>query len=133
MNSRQAYLRHIFTGKLAWKSRPPHHGQFCCIQDLQKLEALGLLEKTRYGEYMVKEKRSIKGHLWIGRSLVPRLIFYAFFFAGILSAEIAIITIRLFVGEPLQMDFIFLIFITIVALGLFLFEGILLFLRVRHE
>jgi predicted transcriptional regulator len=51
---------------------------------LQKLEALGLLAKTEYGEYTVKEKVNVSGHLWIGRTLVPRLIFYSFFFLGIL-------------------------------------------------
>jgi len=100
---------------------------------LQKLETLGLLQRNAHGEYRVKEKTSIKGHLWIGRNLVPRLIFYSFFFIGILSVEIATIAIRLVVGEPLQMDFIFLTFITVVAMALFLFEGIMLFLRVKTD
>lgn len=100
---------------------------------LQKLETLGLLQRNAHGEYRVKEKTSIKGHLWIGRNLVPRLIFYSFFFIGILSVEIATIAIRLVVGEPLQMDFIFLTFITVVATALFLFEGIMLFLRVKTD
>jgi len=98
---------------------------------LQKLETLGLLQRNTYGEYVVKEKASIKGHLWIGRNLVPRLLFYSFFFIGILSAEIAIVMIRSFVNEPLQTEFIFLIFITIVATGLFLSKGIILLLRTK--
>jgi hypothetical protein len=98
---------------------------------LQKLENLGLLEKTTYGQYVVKEKASIKGHLWIGRNLVPRLIFYSFFFIGILSVEITIIAIRFYVKEPLQVEFIFLTFITAVAMVLFLFEGIILHLRAK--
>ena len=93
---------------------------------LQKLESLGLLQKDVYGEYAVKEKANIKGHMWIGKNLVPRLIFFSFFFIGILSAEIAIIAIRFFVNEPLQMDFAFLTFVTAVALALFLLEGVLL-------
>jgi len=68
---------------------------------LQKLETLGLLQKDTYGEYVVKEKATIRGHLWIGRNLVPRLIFYSFFFMGILSAEIVIIVIRFLVNERL--------------------------------
>lgn len=98
---------------------------------LQKLENLGLLEKNTYGQYIVKEKTSIKGHLWIGRNLVPRLIFYSFFFIGILSVEITIIAIRFYVKEPLQTEFIFLTFITAVAMVLFLFEGIILHLRAK--
>jgi hypothetical protein len=50
---------------------------------LQKLESLGLLEKTSYGEYVVKEKVGISGHLWIGKNLVPRLMCYFLFFLGI--------------------------------------------------
>jgi hypothetical protein len=98
---------------------------------LQKLENLGLLEKNTYGQYIVKEKAGIKGHLWIGRSLVPRLIFYSFFFIGTLSVETIIIAIRFYVQEPLQTEFIFLTFITAVALVLFLFEGIILHLRAK--
>lgn len=98
---------------------------------LQKLENLGLLAKNAFGQYIVKEKACIKGHLWIGRSLVPRLIFYSFFFIGILSVEIIIIAIRFYVKEPLQTEFIFLTFITAVAMVLFLFEGIILHLRAK--
>lgn len=100
---------------------------------LQKLEILGLLAKDTYGEYMVKEKANIKGHLWIGRNLVPRLIFYAFFFMGVLGAEITIIAIRFSVKELLQTEFIFLTFITMAAMVLFLFEGIMLFLRAKTD
>jgi len=98
---------------------------------LQKLETIGLLQKDAYGEYIVKEKANIKGHLWIGRSLVPRLMFYSFFFTGILSAEITIVAIRSFAREPLQTEFIFLMFITMAATVLFLCEGIILFLRTK--
>ena len=100
---------------------------------LQKLENLGLLAKNAYGQYIVKEKVGIKGRLWIGRSLVPRLMFYAFFFMGVLSVEIAIIAIRFYVQEPLQTEFIFLTFITVVAMVLFLFEGIILHLKAKPD
>lgn len=94
---------------------------------LQKLEDLGLLEKDAYGQYSVKEKANIKGRLWIGRKPLPRLIFYSFFFMGILGVEIIVITIRLLVNEPLQTEFIYLTFTTAAATALFLFEGIRLF------
>jgi hypothetical protein len=100
---------------------------------LQKLENLGLLKKNTYGQYIVKEKAGIKGHLWIGRSLVPRLLFYFFFFIGILSVEITIIAIRFYVKEPLQTEFLFLTFITATAMTLFLFEGIILHLRAKKD
>ena len=98
---------------------------------LQKLESLGLLQKDTYGEYIVKEKVAIKGHLWMGRNLVPRLIFYSFFFMGILSAEITVVTIRVVVNEPFTMEFVFLTFITVVAMALFLVEGVMLLSRTK--
>jgi hypothetical protein len=98
---------------------------------LQKLETLGWLQKNTYGEYVMKEKANIKGHVWIGRNLVPRLIFYSFFFMGVLSAEIAIIVTRFLVREPLNMEFMFFTAITLAAMVMFLLEGLLLLLRTR--
>lgn len=100
---------------------------------LQKLENIGLIQKDSYGQYTVKEKINIKGHLWVGRNLVPRLIFYSFFFMGILSAEIAIITVRLLNAEMPQMDFLFLTFTTTMAMVMFLLEGMRLLLKVKRE
>jgi DNA-binding transcriptional ArsR family regulator len=92
---------------------------------LQKLEDLGLLEKNEEGRYIVKEKAKISGYLWIGRTLVPRLIFYSLFFTGILSAEIASIAIRYFIyGLVPEMVLIYLTLITAIAMALFLIEGI---------
>ena len=47
---------------------------------LQKLEVLGLIEKNQFGDYLLREKTSINGYVWIGRNLVPRLMFYSLFF-----------------------------------------------------
>ena len=92
---------------------------------LQKLEDLGLLEKNEEGRYIVKEKAKISGYLWLGRTLVPRLIFYSLFFTGILSAEIASIAIRYFVyGLVPEMVLIYLTLITAISMALFLIEGI---------
>ncbi len=92
---------------------------------LQKLEDLGLIEKNEKGRYIVKEKAKISGYLWIGRTLVPRLVFYSLFFTGLLSAEIASIAIRYFVyGLVPEMVFIYLTLITAISLALFVIEGI---------
>lgn len=92
---------------------------------LQKLEDLGLLEKNEEGRYIVKEKAKISGYLWIGRTLVPRLIFYSLFFTGLLSAEIASIVIRYFVyGLAPEMVLIYLTLITAISMMLFLIEGL---------
>jgi hypothetical protein len=103
-------------------------------RQLQKLENLGLMEKNQYGEYVVTEKTSISGHLWIGRNLVPRLVFYSFFFMGILGAEISIIAIQFFVYEQsLNLEILYLIVITTIAMALFLAEGIVLHRKTRPE
>jgi hypothetical protein len=92
---------------------------------LQKLEDLGLLEKNDEGRYIIKEKAKISGHLWVGRTLVPRLIFYSLFFTGLLGTELVAITIGYFgyglIPETLS---IYLIVITAIALALFLIEGL---------
>jgi hypothetical protein len=94
---------------------------------LQKLEACGLLEKNEYGAYVVKEKVNISGHLWIGRTLVPRLMCYSLFFLGIVGTEVAIIAIQFFLqGQIPSMDLIYLAATNIVAMTLFLVEGLLL-------
>jgi hypothetical protein len=98
---------------------------------LQKLETLGLIQRDNYGEYTVKEKANIKGHLWIGKNLIPRLIIYSFFFIGILTAEIATITLRLTTDQPISTEHIILTLTTTTATILFLTEGVILHLKTK--
>ena len=94
---------------------------------LQKLEYLGLIEKNQYGDYILKEKTSINGHVWVGRNLVPRLMFYSFFFLGAFAAEIALILLSYLIKAiVIQVSFLFLTGMTAVAMILFLIEGLLL-------
>jgi hypothetical protein len=98
---------------------------------LQKLEDLGLIEKNQYGDFILKEKTSINGHVWVGRNLVPRLMFYSFFFMGAFGAEIAIIVLSYLInGLVIETSFLFLTGMTAVAMVLFLIEGILLYKKV---
>lgn len=94
-------------------------------RNLQKLEELGLVEKDAFGVYTVKQRQNVKGHLWLGGRLFPRMIFYAFFFIGLLSMEAFLAVARLMVGEVLPYDFILLIIVTVIAMALFLLEGAL--------
>jgi hypothetical protein len=94
-------------------------------RNLQKLEELGLVEKNAFGTYTVKQRQTVKGHFWLGGRLFPRMIFYAFFFVGLLSVEVVLAVARLMVGQVLPYDFILLIIVTVIALALFLFEGAL--------
>jgi hypothetical protein len=91
---------------------------------LQKLESLGLIAKNNYGEYIIKEKVNISGHLWVGKTLVPRLIFYAFFFVGILGIELVVIALPFFQnGETPSLYLFYLVAPTAIAMSLFLSEG----------
>jgi DNA-binding transcriptional ArsR family regulator len=91
---------------------------------LQKLEDLGLLEKNEYGNYVLKEKTNISGYIWIGRTLVPRLMFYSLFFLGALASEITIIFVSFFTDAfVLEMSFLFLTGMTAIAMTLFFIEA----------
>jgi uncharacterized membrane protein YciS (DUF1049 family) len=92
---------------------------------LQKLEACGLLQKNGYGEYLVKEKVNISGHLWIGRNLVPRLMCYSLFFSGVVGTELVIIASQFFLHGLLpSIDLIYLAVTNIIATVLFMAEGL---------
>jgi hypothetical protein len=102
---------------------------------LQKLEAIGLLEKTEYGDYVLKEKAAINGHLWIGRSIVPRFMVYGFFFLGALFAEIAAILYTQSVDLIVETNFLYttMILLTTAALVMFFAEGIVLSRRQKNR
>jgi len=94
---------------------------------LQKLENTGLLQKNEAGEYVVKEKTSISGHIWIGRNLVPRLMCYSLFFLGILVVETIIISAQFFsTTQTPNLAVLYLIATNAIAFALFLGEGLLL-------
>ncbi len=95
---------------------------------LQKLEDLGLIEKNSYGDYILKQKASVNGHVWVGKNLVPRLLFYSFFFMGAFSAELAVVFLSYaIIGLVIEISFLFLTAITAVAMVLFFIEGLLLY------
>jgi len=95
-------------------------------RQLQKLELLGLIEKNEYGEYIAMQKTGVAGHVWIGRTLVPRMIFYSFFFMGVLLAELIIVICQLFIyHQTVTLGVWYSILITAVSMILFLTEGIL--------
>jgi hypothetical protein len=98
---------------------------------LQKLENFGLIEKNNYGDYILKEKTSINGHVWVGKNLVPRLMFYSFFFMGAFGAELAIILLSYLIDDVvIEFSFFFLVGMTAIAMVLFLIEGILLYRKI---
>jgi hypothetical protein len=99
---------------------------------LQKLELLGLLEKNGSGNYILKEKANVDGHVWVGKNLVPRLIFSSLFFIGAFGAEIAIIILSYLIADLIiETSFLFLTGMTAVAVVLFFIEGALLRRKVK--
>ncbi len=97
------------------------------FRHLQKLEALGLLQKNEYGEYTLKEKAGIQGHVWIGRNLVPRLLVYSLFFLGLLTVEISIIIVLFFFNSQFpDTNFMYLTAVTAAAMIVLSTEGLLL-------
>ena len=97
---------------------------------LQKLETLGLIEKNRAGDYVLKEKIGVNNQVWIGKTLLPRLLLYSFFFLGALSAEVGIIILSFINTEiVIGIPFLSLTGLTILSMLLFLIEG----LRLRQK
>jgi hypothetical protein len=92
-------------------------------RNLQKLIDLGLVVKDNYGNYVVKEKVGLKGHVWLGKTIVPRFVIFGFFFLGVLISEVAILLPHLLLGASVEGSFWLLTVITIVAAVIFLVEG----------
>ena len=92
---------------------------------LQKLEDAGLLVKNEYGEYFLKKKIRVNGYHWIGRNLLPNVMFYFYFFLGLFIAEIVVIAIH-FTIETYEFKVFFLLGLSItgIAMVFFLREGI---------
>jgi len=94
------------------------------FRHLQKLEALGLIEKNDYGDFVLKEKANITGHVWVGKNLLPRLLLYSFFFVGAFGAEIAVVISGFLRGAVMETNFLFLTAMTAAAMTLFLVEAV---------
>jgi hypothetical protein len=99
-------------------------------RNLQKLMDLGLIIKDEYGNYVVKEKVGLKGHVWIGKALVPRYLVFGFIFVGVLIAEIVVLLPHLLVGASVEGGFWLMILLTVVVSVLFLTDG--LNFRIKH-
>jgi len=97
---------------------------------LEKLEEMGLLRKNEYGEYVAKSKAKMRGYLWVGRRLVPKMLVYSLVFMGILIAEIAVLFVHLPVENIEFVTFFALLtLITGAAMAVFIVEG---FLQLRR-
>jgi hypothetical protein len=93
---------------------------------LQKLEDLAYLVKNEYGEYTVKRKVPLKGKVWLGRSLVPKMYLYASVFLAVLVVELSIFAVHFEVETyEFKVFFLLLTLITGTAFAVFAVEGFL--------
>jgi hypothetical protein len=91
---------------------------------LQKLEDSGYLQKNEYGEYTVKRKAHIGGHVWLGHRLFPKMWIYALIFLAILIIEIFVLFIHFLVETTeFKVFFLLLTIITSLAFAVFATEG----------
>jgi len=93
-------------------------------RNLQRLIDLGLVVKDDYGNYVVKEKVSLKGYFWVGKMLVPRFAIFGLVFIGVLLAEIAVLIPHILAGSLVEGSFWLLTVVTIVSAAIFLLEGL---------
>lgn len=93
-------------------------------RNLQKLTDLGLVVKDEYGNYVVKEKKGMKGYVWLGKTLIPSFAVFGFIFVGVLIGEIAVLIPHLLVGAPIEESFWLLTLLTIITAVIFLVEGV---------
>lgn len=93
---------------------------------LQKLEDAGYLKKNEYGEYTVKSKAHIRGHVWLGHRLLPKMWLYSLLFLSILIVELFVLIIHFSIEtNEFKVFFLLLTLITGLALAVFTVEGFL--------
>ena len=101
---------------------------------LEKLEDLGLLQKNEFGEFVVKRKASVSGHMWIGRRLMPKMLVYSSVFLGILIVELVVFALHFTVETyEFKVFFLLLILVTGLAMAVFAVEGLLQRRRTKHN
>ena len=88
---------------------------------LQKLEDMGYLQKNNYGEYLTKGKARVRGYIWIGRSILPKMLVYALVFMSILIVELIIFALHYSV-ENYEFKVFFLLLILITGLSILVFS-----------
>ncbi len=91
---------------------------------LQKLESAGFLKKDEHGEYVAQRKMGLGGFHWVGKSFLPRTMFYFFFFLALFTTEAAILAIH-WQYETYEQFVFFALGLTItgIAMAFFLIEG----------
>lgn len=93
---------------------------------LQKLEDLGCLQKNMYGEYVIKGKAPVRGYIWIGRRIMPKMLFYSLIFMSILIVELVVLALHYPVENyTFKIFFLLLTLVTGFAMSVFAVEALL--------
>ena len=93
---------------------------------LQKLEDMGYLQKNNYGEYVTKDKAHVRGYMWIGRCMLPKMLVYALVFMSILIVELVVFALHYAVENYMfKVFFLLLILVTVFAMAVFTIEALL--------
>jgi len=101
---------------------------------LQKLEDLGYLQKNTYGEYVTKGKARVRGYIWVGRRMMPKMLVYSIIFLGILIAELVVLALHYSVENySFKVFFLLLTLVTGFAMGVFIAEGLLQRRRIKRS
>lgn len=96
---------------------------------LKKFEELGIVEKDlSRGVYKVKRRIRVRGYLYLGGKLVPRLLIYGAFFAGLLIPETVSIAIGMLEATP---ELILAMLTSAAAAAIFMIEGIMALRNLR--
>jgi hypothetical protein len=91
---------------------------------LQKLEDLGYLQKNNYGEYVIKNKAQVRGYIWIGRRMMPKMLVYALTFLSILIVELIVLALHYSVETyEFKVFFLLLTIVTGFAMSVFAVEA----------
>ena len=93
-------------------------------RNLQKLIDMDLVHKDNFSNYIVKEKITINGYIWIGKHLIPRFIIFGLVFTVALILEIGILIPHLLAETSVEGSFWLLTIVTVISAGMFLAEGI---------
>jgi hypothetical protein len=101
---------------------------------LDKLETLGLLQKNAYGEYVTKGKARVRGHTWIGKRLIPKMLVYAVVFLSIVIFELVVFALHYAVETyEFKVFFTLLTLITGLATAVFAYEGVMQRKRINRN
>jgi len=93
---------------------------------LQKLEDLGYLQKNNYGEYVTKDKARVRGYIWVGRRMMPKMLVYSLIFMSILIVELVVLALHYSVENyTFKVFFLLLTLITGFAMAVFAVEALL--------